>query len=169
MNLEVHVRRKTRDLVCNAAEDALRAGAPEVVRLDRAEAWTFRVDPADAPKVRQALADSTLVANPNVHRWTFADAPSATAASEAGRTRVRVRVHDRVDARGASVLRAMRDRRGIASLAEVRHAILWTLDVAAPRAAAEDLARRLTGLSGRGAGLLANPHAQDVELDVEGP
>jgi phosphoribosylformylglycinamidine (FGAM) synthase PurS component len=166
MNVEVHVRRKTRDLVCDAAADALRASCPEVAHLERADVWTFRVDTADAPEIGRVLAESTLVANPNVHRWAFAG--EAAARPVGAGTRVRLRVHDRVDARGAAVLRAMRDRRGVASLTEVRHAVQWTIDIHAPRAAAEALARGLAGLSERGAGLLANPHAQDVDVAVEG-
>ncbi len=166
MNVEVLVRRKTRDLVCDAAEDVLREEHPEVVHIDRAEAWTFRVDAADAPKVHRVLERSTLVANPNVHRWSIAG--EAAREPAARRTRVRLRVRDRVDARGAAVLRAMRDRRGVQSLDEVQHAVVWTLDVDASRAGAGELARRLAGLSGHGAGLLANPHAQDVQLEVEG-
>jgi phosphoribosylformylglycinamidine (FGAM) synthase PurS component len=167
VNLEVLVRRKTRDLVGGAAEDVLRAQYPEVARVDRAESWAFQVDPADSAKVHGVLENGTLIVNPNVHRWVFAQDAIEEPLS-VRRSRVRVRVRGRVDARAAAVLRSMRDRRGIDSLAHVWRAVLWTIDLDAPREEAWEIARRITGLSGRGAGVLANAHAQDVEMEVEG-
>lgn len=169
MTVEVHVRRKIRDLVRDAAEDALRARWPGIATVDRAERWTFVLEGGGAADVRRVLEESTLVANPNVHRWTLHERPPADVAPEPGRARLRLLVADRVDAKGASVLRALRGRRGLRSVADVRRAVLWTVDVAGARGEAERLARELTGADGRGAGLLANLHAQEVETRVTTP
>jgi phosphoribosylformylglycinamidine (FGAM) synthase PurS component len=163
VTVDVLVRRKIRDLVRDAAEDVLRATVPALEALDRAELWTFTVDGDADAVVKGVLADTTLVANPNVHRWSF-EVPSTAPAP--GHARVFVAVHDRVDAKGASVLRALRDRRGIRSVTSVRRAVLWTIDLAARREEAEALARVVTGAGEGGAGLLANPHAEDVETTV---
>lgn len=163
MTVDVLVRRKIRDLVRDAAEDVLRETVPSLEGLDRAELWTFTADGDADGLVKRVLAETTLVANPNVHRWTF-DVPSTEPAP--GRSRIFVAVHDRVDAKGASVLRALRDRRGLGSVTNVRRAVLWTIDLEARREDAEALARVVTGAGEHGAGLLANPHAQDVETTV---
>jgi phosphoribosylformylglycinamidine (FGAM) synthase PurS component len=163
VTVHVLVRRKIRDYVRDAAEDALRASVPALERVDRAERWSFTVEGAGADVVERVLADTTLVANPNVHRWAFEGSPEPPAS---GRARVVVAVHDRVDAKGASVLRALRDRRGLSSVTAVRRSVLWTIDLAARREEAEALSRAVTGSGGGGAGLLANLHAQDVETEV---
>jgi phosphoribosylformylglycinamidine (FGAM) synthase PurS component len=154
MTVEVYVRRKIRDLVRDAAEDVLRARWPSVGRVDRAEVWTFVLDsPEGRDGVRHAMEHTTLVANPNVHRWAIHEGEDP--APPDGSARVIVTVTDRVDPRGASVLRSMRDR-----------AVRWTIDTAGSREEAERMAREVTGADGRGAGLLANPHAQEVETAV---
>jgi phosphoribosylformylglycinamidine (FGAM) synthase PurS component len=165
MTMDVLVRRKIADLVRDAAEGALRESCPSLERLDRAELWTFTVEGEDRAVVRRVLEDTTLVANPNVHRWTFREA-APTVPLAPGRARVVVEVHDRVDARGASVLRALRERRGVRSVTGVRRGVLWTIDVAARREQAEALARDVTGTGDAGAGLLANPHAQEASATV---
>jgi phosphoribosylformylglycinamidine (FGAM) synthase PurS component len=142
VTVDVLVRRKIRDLVRDAAEDVLRVTVPALEALDRAELWTFTVDGDADAVVKGVLADTTLVANPNVHRWSF-EVPSTAPAP--GHSRVFVAVHDRVDAKGASVLRALRDRRGMHSVTSVRRTVLWTIDLAAQREEAEALARVVTG------------------------
>jgi phosphoribosylformylglycinamidine (FGAM) synthase PurS component len=168
VTVEVHVRRKIRDLVRDAAEDALRERWPGLARVDRAEAWSFTLSAGGADLVRRVLEGTTLVANPNVHRWTLAaegDA-AAQAGPGPGSARIRVAVRDRVDAKGASVLRSLRERLGWRDVAGVRRSVLWTIDLPASREEAERLLRELTGEGGQGAGLLANPHAQEVEATV---
>ena len=165
MTIVARVQRKTRDLVRDAAEDVLRARSSAVGAIDRAEQWTFEV-PADAAQrdVHRILDETTLVVNPNLHRYRLegegeADAPGTGA-------RLEIVVHDRVDAKGAAVLRAVRERRGIRSITGVSRAVVWTLDVAGSPADAERLAREVTGGDGHGAGILANPHSQDVTWRV---
>ncbi len=161
------VHRKTRDLVRDAAEDVLRRpdGSPAgLTGLDRAELWTFDVgDAASEQGVRRALEETTLVVNPNLHRWTT----DAAAPPPPRGVRITLVVRDRVDAKGRSVLRAMRDRLGVKGLADVSRAVRWTIDLDGDAEAAEALAARVTGADGRGAGLLANPHSQDVQVRVE--
>ena len=168
MTIEVHVRRKIRDLVRDAAEDALRLRWPNLARLDRAEVWTFALASGGAGDVERILEETTLVANPNIHRWTLAG-EGAPAAESGGATRVCVRVREKVDAKGASVLRSLRDRLGRRDVQDVRRSVEWTLEIPASREEAEGIAREVTGLDGRGAGLLANPHAQDFETSVTTP
>ncbi len=162
MTVDVHVRRKIRDLVRDAAEDALRARWPALTRVDRAEVWTFSLAPGGEAEVTRVLEETTLVANPNIHRWTRGDAAPAAD----GGARVRVTVRDRVDPKGASVLRSVRERLGFRGIRGVARSVQWTLELPASRADAERLAREVCGQDGRGAGLLANPHAQDVETAV---
>jgi hypothetical protein len=178
--LTVAVYRKTRDLVRDAAEDTLlrasgggdgsgspggAATVPPVRGIDRAELWTFDMEDATADAgVRRALEDTTLVVNPNLHRWSLDTAEAVRPATGARLTLI---VRDRVDAKGRSVLRAMRDRLGVKGLTGVTRAVRWAIDVEGDAAAAEALAARVTGADGRGAGLLANPHSQDVDVRVE--
>lgn len=168
MTVDVHVRRKIRDLVRDAAEDALRVRWPALTRVDRAEVWTFSLASGGEAEVTRVLEETTLVANPNIHRWTRDGAAPAPAAT-AGGARVRVTVRDRVDPKGASVLRSVRERLGLRGIRGVARSVQWTLELPASREEAERLAREVAGQDGRGAGLLANPHAQDVEIAVTAP
>ncbi|MBZ0266709.1 hypothetical protein K8I85_01000 [bacterium] len=167
MTIHAYVHRKTRDLVCDAADDGLRGRWPSVRNVDRAEVWSFDVDgdeiTAEAA-VRGILEDTTLVVNPNVHRYTLDASPGGAAA----RARITVDVHDLVDAKGASVLRTLRERRGLRAVTDVRRSVRWVIDMDAPGAEARALAEAATGQDGRGAGLLSNRHSQDVTIHVEG-
>lgn len=165
MNVVARVQRKTRDLVRDAAEDVLRARGAGVGAIERAEQWTFEV-PADAARadVQRILDETTLVVNPNLHRYRLEQGEAEVAAG-AG-PRLEIVVHDRVDAKGAAVLRAVRERRGIRSITGVSRAVVWTLEVKGSDA--ESLAREVTGEGGHGAGILANPHSQDVTWRVIG-
>lgn len=163
MRIEAVVRRKTQDLVQDAAEDLVRREIPGVARVDRAELWTFEVDAPDgAERVREILDGTTLVVNPNVHRYSLEpwNGPPVTGA------RLLVSVRDRVDPKGAQVLRAVRDRLGHVEVTRAARAVLWRVDLESPdAAAAEEAGRALTG-GPRGAGILANPHAQEALLQV---
>ncbi|MEZ5065705.1 MAG: hypothetical protein R3B81_13315 [bacterium] len=163
MSLVARVHRKTRDLVRDAAEDLLLADSAPLLAIDRAERWSFDVAGGDSrADVQAILEDTTLVVNPNVHRWRWEE--DAEAAPRG--TRLEIEVHDRVDALGRSVLRAVRERRGLRSVSAVAHSVVWTIDLEADRAAAESLARRLVGEGERGAGALANPHSQEIRWRV---
>ena len=163
MRIEAVVRRKTQDLVQDAAEDLVRRVIPGVAAVERAELWAFDVDAPDgAERVREILDETALVVNPNVHRWSLEPWSGAPARG----ARILVRVRDRVDPKGAQVLRAVRDRLGHAEFTQASRAVLWRVDLdSADRAAAEEAGRALTG-GERGAGILANPHAQDTLLQV---
>ncbi len=172
MTVCASVHRKTADLVRDAAEDGLRGRWPSVRSVDRAELWSFDVDGDDdeaMTTVREILDDTTLVVNPNVHRYVLRPAGEVTSSSGPdGAVRVTLLVHDLIDARGAAVLRTLRVRRGQRQVTGVRRAIQWTIDVAAQVDEAEAIARAMTGGDGRGGGLLANRHSQDVRIHVEG-
>ncbi len=176
--LRALVTRKTIDLTRVAAEDLVRAAHPEVRRVDRGELWTFDVEgPEGEAEVRRLLETTTLVVNPNVHR-VVVGAPPAPPPAAAG-ARLEVVVADRVDAKSRAVLRSARQRLGFGRIRDVRRAILGSLDVgagdsgagtaaasasfAAAAAAAERIGLAVAGPEG---GLLANPHAQDVERKV---
>jgi phosphoribosylformylglycinamidine (FGAM) synthase PurS component len=166
VRIEAVVRRKTQDLVQDAGEDLVRRVIPGVARVDRAELWAFEVEAPDgAARVREILDGTTLVVNPNVHRYSLEpwdEAPQRGA-------RLLLCVRDRVDPRGAQVLRAVRDRLGHADVTAASRAVLWRVDLeSADVSAAEEAGRALTG-AGRGAGILANPHAQDTLLQVVTP
>ena len=163
MRVEAVVRRKTQDLVQDAAEDLVRREIPGVTRVDRAELWAFEVDAPDgAERVREILDETTLVVNPNVHRYSL---EPWNEAPERG-TRLLVRVRDRVDPKGAQVLRAVRDRLGHAEVTLASRSVLWRVDLdSADASAAEAAGRALTG-GERGAGILSNPHAQEALLQV---
>ncbi|MDP6528146.1 MAG: hypothetical protein QF819_01060 [Gemmatimonadota bacterium] len=164
MTIEALVFRKVRDLVRDAAEDVLNDWGAPVSAVERAEIWSFTVDAADpAEEVRRALEETTAVVNPNIHlvRMDGWGAPPDRGC------RAFVRVTDRVDTKGAAVLRALRDRRGMASFTEVRRSVLWILDLDTEDPA--EAKRAVAGLARtdrRSAGLLANPHAQDVCVEV---
>ena len=155
MTVVARVSRKTQDLVRNAAEDLLREKIDGVGRVTREELWTFEVEGDGANDVRRLLDETTLVVNPNVHRYTLEEGSEPP---DSG-SRLVVRVHDRVDSRGSSVLRSIRERRRIASVTSVALSTRWTVDLAADSARAEEIGEQI-------AGILANPHAQDVNVEV---
>ena len=161
MKIEAFVKRKTQDLVRVAAEYLLREKYPDVRRVDRAELWTFEVEGASAEEdVKRILEESTLIVNPNVHRYTL----EGWRRPPPEGTRLLVSVTDRVDARAKSVLRAARERRGLTSVREVRRAVVWFLDLETEDAAAASrIGDRIAGPEG---GILANVHAQDVQMEV---
>jgi phosphoribosylformylglycinamidine (FGAM) synthase PurS component len=165
MTVSVWVRRKTRDLVRDAAEDLLRATGERVERIERAELWRFEVERSDEPEttVRRILDETTLVVNPNVHRYSLEERGGPPAA----RTRLRVEVRDRVDAKGAAVLRSIRERLGVGSVTGVTRSVLWSIDLDADEERARSVGRRLSGDGERGAGVLANRHAQITEIHLE--
>ena len=161
MKIEALVKRKTHDLVRIAAEDLLLEKYPEVRRVDRAELWTFEIEgPSAMEDAKRILDESTLIVNPNVHRYTLEGwrRPPPQGA------RLCVTVTDRVDARSSSVLRAARERRGLTSVREVRRAVVWFLDLeTGDAAAAGRIGEKIAGQEG---GILANVHAQDVRMEV---
>ncbi|MGQ0722329.1 MAG: hypothetical protein ACT4PE_12275 [Candidatus Eiseniibacteriota bacterium] len=163
MRVEALVRRKTQDLVRDSAESLVRASIGGVRAVERAEVWTFDVEGDSATdRVRRVLEETTLVVNPNVHRWSL----EASAAAPSAGSRIVVRVHDRVDAKGRQVLRAVRERLGLREVRGVERAAQWTVDLeTTDRAAAEHAGRILTG-GDRGAGILVNAHAQTAEVRV---
>ena len=164
MTIEVLVTRKIRDLVQDAAEDALSASQRGVSRVTRGELWSFDVDGDEgADVVRGILEGTTLVVNPNVHRYSFGSWRDVAA----GERRLLIRVADEFDARGAAVLRAVRDRCGIGAVRGVQRSVLWAIDLeATDPEAANRLGEEITGGNDAGAGLLANRHAQDVAWEV---
>lgn len=163
MRLEALVRRKTQDLVRDSADALVRASIRGVSAVERAEVWTFDVEgEGAADRVRNVLQQTTLVVNPNVHRWSM----EALASAPPSGSRVVVRVRDRVDAKGRQVLRAVRERLGFRDVRDVQRATQWTVDLeTAERGAAEHAGRILSG-GDRGAGILVNAHAQDCEVRV---
>ena len=157
MKLVAHVTRKTRDLVLDSAEELLRREAPEVRKVRRAEVWSFDVESAEAAAdVRRVLDETTLVVNPNVHRYTL-----DRASERPEGPRLTVLVTERVDAKGAAVLRGLR-RCGARGVRGVTRSVEWTLDLAGT--AAGSAAR----LGEEVAAILGNRHAQEVETKVNG-
>jgi phosphoribosylformylglycinamidine (FGAM) synthase PurS component len=164
VRIEVLVTRKIRDLVRDAAENVLILVRKGIVGVSRGELWTFEVESDDArSEIRRILDETTLLVNPNLHHYTL---DSWRRAPETG-CRLLVHVSEGIDARGEAVLRAIRERRGIESVTSASSSILWAIDLdGSGEEEAMELGREITGDEGRGAGLLANRHAQDVRLEV---
>jgi phosphoribosylformylglycinamidine (FGAM) synthase PurS component len=164
LRIDAFVTRKTQDLVCDAAEDLLRESKGHVRAVKRAEVWSFEIESEAArSELREILEETTLIVNPNVHRYTL---DPEKAAGAPGTSRVLVRVRDRVDPKATGVLRALRNVHGARSIGGISRAVLWTIDLDIDDAArAERFAREIAGLD-RGAGILANTHAQEVEVRV---
>jgi hypothetical protein len=162
MRIEAVVRRKIRDLVRDAAEDLLVSSGAAPTHVDRAELWAFEVEGADASgTVSRILAETNLVVNPNIQRFTIGEAPGMPNHG----CRLFVRVQERVDARGSSVLRTLRERRGIRQVTNVTRSVLWSIDFDRDERDVTRIAREITGAE-YGAGILANPHAQEVSWKV---
>ncbi len=164
MKIEALVTRKTQDLVQFAAEDLLRESVAGLERIERGELWAFTLEADDPLGILHWLLDeTTLIVNPNVHRYSLEDWVVAPAAGG----RLWLRVSDRVDTAGAAVLRGIR-RRGLDTVREVRRSVLWTLDLpASDGRGLERIGRELCGAGeSMTAGVLANPHAQDVEMII---
>ena len=160
------VRLKVPDATARSAEDTLTrnlgyAGTLESLR--REDWWCFEVatdDPAAArARVRQWADRSTALVNPNKHRTAL-----DVSAGGADATGTRVLVRDREDSRAASMLRFLRSALGASDLLSLESGVLWTLRFRPgsgdPRALAEDIAYTRS----RTRGLLANPHAQTVDI-----
>lgn len=163
MKVEAFVTRKARDLVRDAAESLLRESVNGLRDVKRAEVWSFDLEGVDAEReLREILDETTLIVNPNVHRYTLEpERPTAGVGS-----RVFVRVRDRVDPKAKAVLRAICNVHGARSVKGVSRAILWTIDLDTEDVGqVERFARDAAGLD-RGAGILANTHAQEVEIVV---
>jgi phosphoribosylformylglycinamidine (FGAM) synthase PurS component len=175
--VEARVWRKTQDLVRDAAESLLRERFPEVERVARADVWSFEVEGPDAAateSIREILEDTTLVVNPNIHRYAMEGAVAGAAGPAGSKSadappmgcRLLVRVHDRVDPKSGQVLRAIREHLGRKNVTAVRRSVLWSVDLATDDVAgAERTGQEMVG-GERGAGILANPHAQDSETRV---
>jgi hypothetical protein len=160
------VRLKVPDTTAQSAEDTLRRnlgydGTLESLR--REDWWCFEVatdDPGAARAcVRQWADRCTALVNPNKHRAAL-DAPRGRAEG----TETSVLVRDREDLRAASMLRFLRSALGASDLVSLESGVLWTLrfrpGAGDPRALADDIARTRS----RTRGLLANPHAQTVDI-----
>jgi phosphoribosylformylglycinamidine (FGAM) synthase PurS component len=157
MKLEAWVPRKTRDLVLDSAEELLRDKAPEVTAVGRAEVWSFDVEGRAAETdVRRVLDETTLVVNPNVHRYSLAGGDEPPPAG----SRLTVRVMERFDPKEAAVLRGIRERCGVRAVHGVSRSVVWTLDLKEGDAQDAERVGRVV------ASILANPHAQDLETDV---
>ena len=157
MKLEAWVTRKTRDLVLDSAEELLRVTAPEVGAVRRAEVWAFEVDGGAAESdVRRVLDETSLIVNPNVHRYSLNGREPVIARG----SRVTVRVTERVDPKGTAVLRSIRDRLSLRSVKRVSRSVVWSLDL--PEASADEAAR----VGREVASILGNRHSQDVETRV---
>ncbi|MGH2570530.1 MAG: hypothetical protein ACRDGR_04850 [bacterium] len=155
MKVEARVTRKTRDLVLDSAEELLRREVPEVARVRRAEVWSFDVeDAAAAADVRRVLEETTLVVNPNVHRWTLDEGDERTEGA-----RLTVRVTERVDAKEAAVLRGMR-RCGAQGVRRAQRTVVWSLDLA------DTAAGSASRIGEEVAAILGNRHSQEVETRV---
>ena len=166
MKISATVHRKTRDLVRDAAEDLLAARTDSLVAIDRAEVWRFDVEGGAEARtaVRRILDETTLVVNPNIHRYTLEEGGQ----EEGPRCRLVVTVRDRVDAKSAAVLRSVRERLGLREISGIERSVRWALELDADEAAAAELGREIAGGGERGAGILANSHAQDADVRVIG-
>jgi hypothetical protein len=125
-----------------------------VTSVTRVEVWSFEVEDATADAdVCRVLDETTLVVNPNIHRYSLDDGGTSSPAAH-----LTVRVTERVDAKGAAVLRGIRERCGARGVRGVARSVEWSLGL-------EEGAIASAGRIGKEvAAILGNPHAQIVEI-----
>jgi len=165
----LRVRLRVPDTVALSAEDVLRRKmgyGPRVGGLRREDWWRFEVetdDPARAAgRVETWAARCTALVNPNKHRARIEavkDWPPGTTEAE-----VMILVRDREDVRARSMLGFLTDTLGASDLRSLASGTLWILRPGAGERDGRALAEEIAITRSRTSGLLANPHAQVVEV-----
>jgi hypothetical protein len=164
----LEVSLKVTDNEARSALEALRVKmghANRVSGLSRDEVWELEVEALDADRARSAISDlvrgSNLFANPNKHRTSLRGADDDR--PELAPDEVAILVSDRESAEGASLVAAVR-RLGLGELASARRWVRWRVRLSEAPSPEEpgvlDLIRRIGVATGRGGGLLCNPHCQ---------
>lgn len=174
--IEVLVRLRAADPWSFTVLDTLarKAGLADVVAVTRLKSWRldFEGVPAEAAMAatRRLLGETALLANPNRDTWLVrgAAAPSEIARlwtpGTGAASAFAVRVRDREDLAGKSLLRVLRGRLGLEEVSDACFALVWLVELGLGGASARALADSIAVAGSWRRGLLANPHSQAAEV-----
>lgn len=176
-SIEILVRLATADPWSFTVLDTLRRklGLEEVVGVARMKAWLLGFDNTDPGKAREIvdrlLRDTALLANPNRDRWCVREVVGGAHGVQNLWRRQRdaldayvVKVADRSDLAGRSLVRVLNARLGIVEATRAGFASVWVIEtsVGEPRSAA--VAADIAVSRSWRHGLLSNPHFQGAEV-----
>jgi phosphoribosylformylglycinamidine (FGAM) synthase PurS component len=173
--VEILVRLATADPWSFTVLDTLRRklGLSEVVGVVRMKAWRLGLD-ADAEAalaiVDRLLSETALLANPNRDSWCIREVRENALPQNLWRAQrdaldaYVIKVADREDLAGRSLLRVLNSRLGITEAKDAGFSSVWIVETAVgePRSAA--LAAEVAVSRSWRRGLLSNPHYQDAEV-----
>jgi hypothetical protein len=179
MMLEVLVRLRAADPWSFTVLDTLarKEGLGEIVAVTRLKSWRLDFGVADPEKARaithKLLAETALLANPNRDTWLVLGAGGQDQAGRVGAMWQRaagaqdafaVRVSDREDLVGRSLVKVLRGRLGLREIVDVQFASVWLLETSRGGRGASEVAERSAVARSWRNGLLSNPHFQAAEV-----
>ena len=174
MKTEVLVRLAARDPWSFTVLDALKYkfGMESIVGVERVKSWQLLFDPASEEEALavtgRILEETALLANPNRDVWKVCggsrlELPGAfPGAAESMENFFAVRVTDRDDLIGRSMLGVLRKRLGLSVVKGVTYSLVWILEFDRPGDESLRLAGEVAVARSWRRGLLANPHSQQA-------
>jgi hypothetical protein len=176
MTLEVLVRLRAADPWSFTVLDTLlrKDGLRDIVAVTRLKSWRLDFE-ATTPEAALAttqrlLRETALLANPNRDTWLVRGAAGSGAAQTlwkpGGETAeaFAVRVSDREDLIGKSLVKVLRGRLGLLEIVGVHFASVWLLEMRHGGPEARALAEGTAVATSWRRGLLSNPHFQTAEV-----
>ena len=174
--LDVLVRLRAADPWSFTVLDTLvrKDGLDNIVAVTRLKSWRLDFG-ATAPEAalaitRRLLRETALLANPNRDTWLVrgaaGDGPAQALWKPGGETAETfvVRVSDRDDLVGKSLVRVLRGRLGLLEIVDVHFASVWLLEMRRGGPEARALAETVAVTTSWRKGLLSNPHFQTAEV-----
>lgn len=174
--VEILVRLAAADPWSFTVLDTLRRklGLEEVVGVVRIKAWQLGFGGASRKHARaiaeQLLSDTALLANPNRDRWCVREVgekalPQGLWRRQGGAVDAYVvKVADRDEMVGKSLVRVVNTRLGIAEVKDARLSSVWVIETAVGEPRSGQVARDIAVLRSWRRGLLSNPHYQDAQV-----
>jgi hypothetical protein len=176
MTLEVLVRLRAADPWSFTVLDTLvrKDGLGDIVAVTRLKSWRLDFGAA-APEAalavtRRLLTETALLANPNRDTWLIRGAAGRDRAETlwkpGGETAeaFAVRVSDREDLVGKSLIKVLRGRLGLLEITDVHFASVWLLEMGRGGRDARAVAEGTAVTRSWRKGLLSNPHFQTAEV-----
>ena len=174
--VEILVRLATADPWSFTVLDTLRRklGLTEVVGVVRMKAWhlTFDVggDGEAIAITERLLGDTALLANPNRDKWCVREVRETPLLQdlwhkpEEAVDAYVVKVADRGDLVGKSILRVLNTRLGILEAKDAAFSSVWVIETAVGEPRSRAIAADIAVSRSWRRGLLSNPHFQDAEV-----
>jgi hypothetical protein len=170
------VRLATADPWSFTVLDTLRRklGLTEVVGVVRMKAWRLTFDVGGDGEARaiteRLLGDTALLANPNRDKWCVREVRETPLLQdlwhkpEEAVDAYVVKVADRGDLVGKSILRVLNTRLGILEATDAAFSSVWVIETAVGEPGSRAIAADIAVSRSWRRGLLSNPHFQDAEV-----